>query len=68
MSQDIVARQMQDGEAPDPWPIEVMVEGRHFYYEGSFIVFTAHFHRSRGNCCGSACRHCPYDHENVKSP
>ncbi|MCB0330840.1 MAG: hypothetical protein KDD70_14305 [Bdellovibrionales bacterium] len=29
------------------------------------IVFTELFHLKRGTCCGSKCRHCPYDHENV---
>ncbi len=30
-----------------------------------FAVLTATSHRQRGTCCGSACRHCPYDWENV---
>jgi hypothetical protein len=25
-----------------------------------FFVFTERFHRDRGRCCGSGCRHCPY--------
>lgn len=25
-----------------------------------YLVFTELFHRSRGHCCLSACRHCPY--------
>ena len=36
-----------------------------FYYEGPWLVFTAAYHLKRGYCCGSACRHCPYGHENV---
>jgi len=32
-----------------------------FYWEGSFMVFTAKFHLRRGSCCGSGCRHCPYE-------
>jgi hypothetical protein len=28
-------------------------------------VFTELFHRRRGVCCGSLCRHCPFDHVNV---
>jgi hypothetical protein len=24
------------------------------------FVFTAAYHRARGSCCGSGCRHCPY--------
>jgi hypothetical protein len=30
-----------------------------------FTVFTELAHRDRGACCGSACRHCPFDHANV---
>jgi hypothetical protein len=29
------------------------------------FVMTAAWLRSRGPCCGNACRHCPYDHANV---
>jgi hypothetical protein len=31
-----------------------------FYYEGSYLVFTAAYHLKRGYCCNSGCRHCPY--------
>ncbi len=30
-------------------------------------VFTELFHHRRGFCCGSMCRHCPFDHANVAS-
>jgi hypothetical protein len=33
--------------------------------ETGYMVFTELQHLDRGNCCGSACRHCPYEHENV---
>lgn len=36
-------------------------EGLHYYMEGERVVFTALFHVLRGQCCGSGCRHCPYD-------
>jgi len=36
------------------------VEGKDYYWEGEFIVFTREFHLKRGQCCGSGCRHCPY--------
>jgi len=36
-----------------------------FYFEGDRIVFTAAYHLKRGYCCGSGCRHCPYEHRNV---
>jgi hypothetical protein len=31
-----------------------------FYMENGLIVFTAAYHKRRGYCCGSGCRHCPY--------
>ena len=31
-----------------------------------FLVFTEVAHRKRGKCCGSGCRHCPYNHANVR--
>jgi hypothetical protein len=37
-----------------------LVEGEDFYREGAFVVFTAAYHRRRGRCCESGCRHCPY--------
>jgi hypothetical protein len=47
--------------APRPTP----KEGEDFYWEGPYMVFTEAWHLKRGYCCGSACRHCPYNHENV---
>jgi hypothetical protein len=35
-------------------------EGEDYYVEGGLLVFTAAYHRRRGFCCGSGCRHCPY--------
>ena len=40
-------------------------QGEDFYWEGPYMVFTEAWHLKRGYCCGSACRHCPYGHENV---
>lgn len=33
------------------------------YYNDEFgnLVFTASYHKRRGYCCQSGCRHCPYD-------
>jgi hypothetical protein len=31
-----------------------------FYFEGPYLVFTEAYHRKRGYCCNSDCRHCPY--------
>ncbi|KAF9912030.1 hypothetical protein BX616_010431 [Lobosporangium transversale] len=30
-----------------------------------YTVMTELLHRRRGYCCGNACRHCPYNYENV---
>jgi hypothetical protein len=30
------------------------------YFEGPYLVFTEAYHRKRGYCCQSGCRHCPY--------
>jgi hypothetical protein len=35
-------------------------EGEDFYFENGLMVFTEKFHRKRGYCCQSGCRHCPY--------
>ena len=37
-----------------------LVEGVDYYFDGEYMVFTATYHRKRGYCCGSKCRHCPY--------
>ena len=36
-----------------------------YYFEDGKMVMTEAYHLKRGYCCGSACRHCPFDHENV---
>lgn len=38
-----------------------------FYYdEDGKMVLTEEYHKRRGTCCGNGCRHCPYQHVNVK--
>ena len=32
-----------------------------FYFDAGRMVFTASYHLRRGCCCGSGCRHCPYE-------
>ena len=32
-----------------------------YYIENGLVVFTAAYHLKRGTCCGSGCRHCPYE-------
>jgi hypothetical protein len=32
------------------------------------LVFTETYHLKRGYCCGSGCKHCPYNYQNVPEP
>jgi hypothetical protein len=41
-------------------------EGIDYYVENGLFVLTEWFYLKRGECCGNACRHCPYEHVNVK--
>jgi len=50
----------------ESWPIAVLKEHVHYYMENGFMVFTEAYHQARGRCCGNACRHCPYEHVNVR--
>ncbi len=46
-----------------------MIEGKDFYYnEDGYIVFTEHYHLTKGFCCGNGCQHCPYNYEAVPEP
>lgn len=35
--------------------------GPDWYVENGLLVYTAAHHLKRGSCCGSGCRHCPYE-------
>jgi len=41
--------------------VQQLVEGEDFYWQGGLMVFTRAYHLKRGYCCGSGCRHCPYE-------
>jgi hypothetical protein len=46
-----------------------LVESEDYYLdERGLLVFTDKFLLERGYCCGSGCRHCPYDYEAVPQP
>lgn len=34
--------------------------------ENGLLVYTAAYHLKRGHCCGSRCRHCPYEPRHVE--
>jgi hypothetical protein len=37
-----------------------------WYFENGLLVYTAAYHLRRGSCCGSGCRHCPYEPRHVE--
>jgi hypothetical protein len=37
-----------------------------WYVEVGLLVYTAAYHLKRGHCCGSGCRHCPYEPRHVE--
>ncbi len=59
MKPDPTSRADEASPEPDEPTTEALVP-EDFYYEGPYLVFTAAYHRKRGYCCNSNCRHCPY--------
>ena len=46
-----------------------LIENEDYYLnEKGLITFTAKYLLDRGYCCGSGCRHCPYNYEAVPEP
>jgi hypothetical protein len=41
--------------------MEELIEGEDYYLDGPWLVFTRRYHLRRKECCGSRCRHCPYE-------
>ena len=37
-----------------------------YYLENGKVVFTPKYHLERGYCCGSGCRHCPFEPMGLK--
>jgi hypothetical protein len=37
-----------------------------WYFENGMLMYTAAYHLKRGYCCGSGCRHCPYEPRHVE--
>ena len=50
----------QEKNYPFPGRGGELVEGIHYYPENDYRVFTEFYLLSRGFCCRSGCRHCPY--------
>ena len=59
MKEEIEKVKQQRATAPQP------LTQKDFYIENGRYVFTEAYHLKRGTCCGSGCRHCPYQHVNV---
>lgn len=58
---------MESDRVPTPSPDnEPLREGDDYYMDGPYLVFTAAYHRKRGYCCGSGCRHCPWRDDTAK--
>lgn len=51
-------------QQPTPEPASPPAHPDH-YVEGGLLVYTAAYHLRRGSCCGSGCRHCPYEPRHV---
>jgi hypothetical protein len=47
---------------------EHLIAGEDYYEERGLFVFTARYHLKRGYCCGSGCRHCPYNADGSVRP
>lgn len=44
----------------NPKPVQKLIEDVDYYFDKGLMVLTESYLRSRGYCCGSGCRHCPY--------
>jgi hypothetical protein len=40
--------------------VKPKLEPKDFYWEEGKMVMTEEYHKKRGYCCNSNCRHCPY--------
>jgi ABC-type Fe3+-hydroxamate transport system substrate-binding protein/diphthamide synthase (EF-2-diphthine--ammonia ligase) len=57
-----------DGEGWAAAHAAAVAAGKETYEDPAtgYSVFTSLAHQSRGKCCGSGCRHCCFDHANVR--
>ena len=37
-----------------------------FYWDNGYMVMTEEYHKRRGSCCGSECKHCPFFPKYIK--
>jgi hypothetical protein len=57
----IMSDKLEQKEMPQVPARAELKEGEHYYInEKGYWVFTEKYHRLRGYCCKSGCKHCPY--------
>jgi len=54
---ECVTRFHRNEDVSGPIPV---LPGDSYLEPNGLMVFTEAYHRRRGYCCGSGCRHCPY--------
>ena len=47
-------------------PKRDFIEGIDYYLDKGFVIMTEHYHKERGFCCGSKCRHCVFEPIHVR--
>lgn len=57
LCRDCVMKYHRTHTARQPEPVQ---PGDFYFETGGLMVFTAAYLLRRGYCCGSGCRHCPY--------
>lgn len=50
-------------DSQGPVPSGATCEHDFYLLDDGRMVFTERYHLRRGYCCGSGCRHCPFDAE-----
>ena len=58
---------MNDEKKRPPKIAAGLAKEDYYLSENGFLVFTEAYHRKRGYCCKSGCRHCPYGFRAPKS-
>lgn len=43
------------------------IQGIHYYLENGLVIMTEQYHKERGFCCGSGCKHCCFEPKHVKN-
>jgi len=46
--------------------VKPKLQPKDFYWESGNMVMTEEYHKKRGSCCGSGCKHCPFSPPHIK--